>query len=201
MAIIDKLPGIKVTVCVNGEALPEYPDEDGANDTIFQQKRESFTIAPHMQSSNYVECVSDTEFEVKIEAGPPFNLESQYDQVVFWVEIDGQNIAGQYVPLANFQDQVFRSTIGEALTQINVNELSSRKLQFRGIAKVDEKDKDRIEADKNLALGLGEIVVHFHRVKTSTVLTQSRVSRPQADAAAEIAEKALKGKAISHGVG
>jgi hypothetical protein len=64
---------------------------------------------------------------------------------------------------------------------------------------VDDADSDRVKADAKLANGLGEIVVHVHRAIAGlslTALSTSAVKEPTN----EIAEKALKGQAISHGV-
>jgi hypothetical protein len=203
MAIIDKLPGLKVTVVVNGEALPEYPDVDGAKDAIIKLKSSTLTVSPDKQSSTFVECVSDTEFKISIEVGPPYSLGHEYDNITFWATIDGSGIGGRSIAPARFQYREYCSTIEEVRNRINAEDVSYRKLQFRGLVKVDDKDSARVQSDVKLAQGLGEIVVHAHRVVKSNVLKKSTesASKPQRDAVSEISEKALKGRAVSHGVG
>jgi hypothetical protein len=64
-------------------------------------------------------------------------------------------------------------------------------------------DSARVKADAKLADGLGEILVVVHRC--NTIATVQHFHRhnpaPRTQTTTEIAEKALKGRAISHGVG
>ena len=64
-------------------------------------------------------------------------------------------------------------------------------------------DSARVKADVKLADGLGEILVVVHRCNTTGVIPSSRRYKlaARAPATSEIAEKALKGRAISHGIG
>jgi hypothetical protein len=56
-----------------------------------------------------------------------------------------------------------------------------------------------VKEDAKLARGLGEIIVHVHRATQGQ--PRSYNYNPELKASAtEIAEKALKGQAISHGV-
>jgi hypothetical protein len=64
-------------------------------------------------------------------------------------------------------------------------------------------DSARVKADVKLADGLGEILIVVHRCdKTARIAASHRHNPPaRIPATTEIAEKALKGRAISHGVG
>jgi hypothetical protein len=53
MAIIDRVPGIKVTITVKGEDLQEYPDEDGPQPQDVQYKQ--ITAPPGCSSTKFVE--------------------------------------------------------------------------------------------------------------------------------------------------
>lgn len=70
------------------------------------------------------------------------------------------------------------------------------------IKKVDDVDTSRVKRDVDLAKGLGEITVTVHRVEEKPRVSQkNKQYRSMEEGITEISEKALKGKAISHGVG
>jgi len=67
---------------------------------------------------------------------------------------------------------------------------------------VDDVDLDRVKEDVRLARGLGEIVVKVHRtlIQYTPVDRNAKVGGGRKKTVTEIAEKALKGQAIDHGV-
>ncbi|KAM3088484.1 hypothetical protein ACMFMG_000123 [Clarireedia jacksonii] len=115
MAIIDKLPGIKVTVTVNGEDLQEYPDEDGPQDVQYKKT----TAPPGFSSSKFIECVSDEEFTIALEVGPPFKLDPRYEALLFEVDIDGISIACLAFEREAIQYYPRRAHISESIRRIN----------------------------------------------------------------------------------
>jgi hypothetical protein len=64
-------------------------------------------------------------------------------------------------------------------------------------------DSARVKSDAKLADGLGEILVVVHRCDKEGSRQTSHLHRPapRIPTTTEFAEKALKGRAISHGVG
>lgn len=75
------------------------------------------------------------------------------------------------------------------------------RLHIRLIQLVDDADSSRVKSDLKLADGLGEIVVVVYRcTPTSEVAHHSGKSKDMSPVT-EISEKALKGRAVSHGVG
>lgn len=67
---------------------------------------------------------------------------------------------------------------------------------------VDDPDSNRVKKDTKALAGIGEIVVSVHRAmqRESIVPVVANYNVAQHKPPAEVAEKALKGKAISHGV-
>lgn len=55
IAILEGLPGIKVSIESQGRALQEYEDEEGWSNT-------KYTVPENNRKSAYVECTSDAEF-------------------------------------------------------------------------------------------------------------------------------------------
>ena len=70
MAILPQVPGITVSICVDGKPLEEYMDdevEEGAEDNAAQY---SAAIAV----SHYIESVSDKEYTIQVDVDPTFNF-------------------------------------------------------------------------------------------------------------------------------
>lgn len=66
---------------------------------------------------------------------------------------------------------------------------------------VDDLDSSRVKQDAKLVAGIGEIVVSVFRTIQRDALPLPGVFAPSRyEPPKEVAEKALKGKAISHGV-
>ncbi|KAM3067561.1 hypothetical protein ACMFMF_009560 [Clarireedia jacksonii] len=196
MAIIDKLPGIKVTVTVNGEDLQEYPDEDGPQDVQYKKT----TAPPGFSSSKFIECVSDEEFTIALEVGPPFKLDPRYEALLFEVDIDGISIACLAFEREAIQYYPRRAHISESIRRINKTQRAVSKLKFMQIKKVDDAESDRIKADTKLIDNLGEILVSVFGFTRGGVRALSSRNSPAKSLVREVAEKALKGKTVSHGV-
>ena len=84
MAIHPDLPGIEVTVCVDGQALKEYETE---NDPI---KHKVQAIAAHQEKctiTKFVESADDTAFAVQLAVRAPYKMTSR--RLKFEVEVDG----------------------------------------------------------------------------------------------------------------
>jgi hypothetical protein len=57
-----------------------------------------------------------------------------------------------------------------------------------------------VKNDSRMVSGLGEILVCAYRTRSEIDTEWTAASRPLKDAPTEIAEKALKGQALSHGI-
>jgi hypothetical protein len=65
---------------------------------------------------------------------------------------------------------------------------------------VDDAESDRVKADSKVVENLGEIIVLIQGVTRGKLESPSNTTSAVKGAVTEVAEKALKGKALSHGV-
>jgi len=187
MAVIESVPGIKVTIESNGATLPEYGDAEGS---INKQDK---------VSSTFVECLSDSEFSISAEVNPLFNMGSEAQSLAFQYIVDGKTIGHHSVHRERLRTR-WKHVCSKGIERVSPTEVMKKKLKFAVIQKVDDGDETRIRADAQKVKGVGEILVHVHRTSKSL---KRRVFVPKVrleSSTKEVAEKALKGKALSHGV-
>lgn len=79
MAVIDKLPGIEVTVICDGRALQEYDCEEHELQPTSSKK----TV------TKYIESQSDKEFKIRVHMGRVLSPNIQYE-----VHVDGKYTTG-----------------------------------------------------------------------------------------------------------
>jgi hypothetical protein len=76
MAILDKLPGIEVSIHVNGAPLPEYDDDDDDDELyeaipgLAREWKDARTVC------KYIEAATDTEFSIVISSDYAFGATS-----------------------------------------------------------------------------------------------------------------------------
>lgn len=192
MAIIQEVPGIKVTILVGGQEATEYDAHDGPDPP------------PHCPTSlKYVECVDEAEFSIKLEVDVHYAWGFRNHCLSLRTYVDGKSIAGRVVRSEN----VFpgfpwtKTVIGKRELDRESGLWFSRKLKFTGVQIVDDSHHERVQRDLNIAKGLGVIEVRVLRV-INNGLEEARPrlsSRNQELNTFELAEKSLKGKSISHG--
>jgi hypothetical protein len=85
MAVLDITPGIEVTICSGGQALPEYEN----NDTKAEQVNSS-AYKTYRTVSRYVESVTGQEFSVNMSLSPRFNFDCP--TIAFRVHVDGVEV-------------------------------------------------------------------------------------------------------------
>ena len=124
MAIIEALPGLKVTIESQGRALEEYEDDSEWVD-------EKYTTAADKRTSVYVKCVSDATFQIAFWIEPPFKLPDS--ELTFWVSVDGQRIGG--TTARSLPGGRHSSFVSESRSRINADEVSHRELKFTSIRK------------------------------------------------------------------
>ena len=128
MAILGALPGIEVTIESQGTALSEYND-----DTEWAQwaPRDEYSVGADKWMSKYVECVSDTEFQLRFSMKPPFKMDS--DKLSFDVSMDGQGIAEIGMKKGRGPEQSV--VLSTSFEQVTPHELALRALRFASIQK------------------------------------------------------------------
>ncbi|KAL2063672.1 hypothetical protein VTL71DRAFT_5477 [Oculimacula yallundae] len=196
MAILQGVPGLEVFIQSANEDLPEYVDEGEFTQSKFAHLPEG------KRSQKYVECKTDSEFRIRLVVKHPFTLDCQ--SLSFKANVDGHGIAQATCTQAWFQrcSGYYMEMISARLDRISPTQISSRALKFSSIKKVDDPDSYRVKKDAKALTGIGEIVVSVHRSEQRNVQNPAAGSYglSQHKPPTEVAEKALKGKAISHGV-
>ncbi|KAH6702984.1 hypothetical protein BKA61DRAFT_199678 [Leptodontidium sp. MPI-SDFR-AT-0119] len=196
MAILPGVPGLEVTIQSFNEDLPEYNDDGEFSQAKFAH------LPEELRSQKFVECKTDAEFRIRLVLKHPYRMDCQ--SLVFKANVDGHGIAQATCTDAWFTrcSGYYMELITARLDRISPTQLSSRVLKFSSIKKVDDPDSNRVKKDTKALAGIGEIVVSVHRAmqRESIVPVVANYNVAQHKPPAEVAEKALKGKAISHGV-
>ncbi|KAG7106862.1 hypothetical protein HYQ44_013840 [Verticillium longisporum] len=177
MPIDREVPGIDAWVEVNGQRAEAYNDDDVSS-------REVNDMPARYQVFKYIESIDNASFtvqahlsrEVTQHAPPPC------DTVIGELFVDGKHFDGKKVES--------RSRAGY---------VHLLKLVFSAVSTVDDTDTARIASDLEAAKHLGLIQLRFF---TGVDIGHTMAQRPDSTiptSTSELAEKSLKGKAISHG--
>ncbi|THY50640.1 hypothetical protein D6C97_06964 [Aureobasidium pullulans] len=178
MAILDSLPGVEITVVVDGEDLHEYQDTD--------MEDEENTV------TKYVEAVTDANFAIKIKGSQ--ELEYKGDCLSLDVLVDGLRIER---PLIG-RERTRKGSYTRLVEGLNVRAGYMRKLRFNTLETVTEHGfglPEDLERVKNM----GKIEVrltHENKVKRTEAVYNKVV-----DNEGIISEKAIKGQAMTHSSG
>ncbi|KAI9648089.1 hypothetical protein NHQ30_002718 [Ciborinia camelliae] len=174
MAVLEAVRGIKVTVCVDDQALQEYDDN--------QFKTIPGDVGDYQASrtvARYVESCTDKEFSIKVEVDETYKFDSP--TLSLRIFIDGSRVCS---PHTDFDKKMPWTKL---LTNCFLEGVDDSKL-----ASVKE-DAKRLSV-------VGEIVVKVYR--RGERRQSSRQSHPvkfNVDTSTPVHERALKGKAMSHG--
>ena len=125
MAIIEAVPGIRVTVESGGKTLDEYPDEN-------EVKYKDYRAPKERTSASYIECTSDTEFQMRFEVMPGYVLVRPGTHIYFLAAVDGQDISGAAIPISKCPYSVLFS---RAVSEVNDREKATHTLKFCSIKK------------------------------------------------------------------
>lgn len=87
MAVIDAVPGVKVSICINGQPVEEYEDSGEEIDGPLASK----TVV------KYIEAISDAEFTINTTALPAFEKHRKTrDDILVDTKIDGTWVRGRF---------------------------------------------------------------------------------------------------------
>ncbi|EOO00073.1 hypothetical protein UCRPA7_4505 [Phaeoacremonium minimum UCRPA7] len=189
MAVIEDFK-LEAGVKINGSTAPEYDDPDGG------EGDGEFPI----RCNKYIECIDGAEFSISAGLTGEYSWLNQGADhgLVFHLSADGKyvtnKICGRKAVLQNtwsteFRGHVKHSEHGPSLLC---------KFKFAPLHKVDDTDKSRVKQDIKRAKHLGLIEVKISRIEVGETLPKLFAQDKQI-AEFSIAEKALKGRAVSHG--
>ncbi|KAK5134231.1 hypothetical protein LTR08_006774 [Meristemomyces frigidus] len=187
MAILPGAPGISCTIQVNGEDLPEYDDDDA-------EEQPAHTAT----TTRYIEAVTGANFEIATRFSRTFA--QRKEGVGIWFYMDGQRIR-------SIDYKSHEITNGKPRNMAKASAMEGgregvKRFKFAEL-KISEGQPDKQLLKKVAKLGIIEIryyrVRYGPRIKTST----TRVARDHAKTKPlldddTVAEKTLKGQAISH---
>lgn len=89
MAVIQPLPGLKVSVCIGDKPVQEYADDD-ENEPNANLSRVVADWQAARTVSRYIESISDTEFSIEIILESPFKFDCP--SLLVEVLIDGKRM-------------------------------------------------------------------------------------------------------------
>ncbi|KAI8962419.1 hypothetical protein F5Y11DRAFT_322987 [Daldinia sp. FL1419] len=191
MAIIRDVPGVEVIVQVAGNDAIEYEDPNAS-----ERENES---AAFPTSTKYIECIDGAEFVVKMRITEVIQWSNKHDAFEFSIRIDGKPIPGTVLRKGITGREV--STGEKKGVKVYVPQTGAwtrQNFRFSAVDVVDDAKRNRIEEDIETAKDLGLIQVCVYRC-LYLGYTTVRAHVPITSNKFELAEKSLKGKAISHG--
>ncbi|KAK5631369.1 hypothetical protein RRF57_007083 [Xylaria bambusicola] len=202
MAISEDVPGIKVTVRVHQQPLPEFEDPEA---------HDRDDAAAYPLETKYIECVDDAYFDISVVVDSTYawGYCNHILSAAFYV--DGEWVRGRILRENDTKygglavqvvdgKEVCSSSGGWSLRKFRFTAVKTRVLPPLTSLLVDDPSKERVERDLKVAKkGLGTIEVKFTRaIEYGNSYTPDHASSSN-PARLELAEKSLKGKAVSHG--
>ncbi|KAI1364963.1 hypothetical protein F5Y08DRAFT_305483 [Xylaria arbuscula] len=189
MAISESVPGIAVTVQCDKQPLPEFEDPD-AHD-------HNDDAAAYPIETKYVECIDNAHFQICLVVDSSYDWSYRNHVLVAVISVDGQWVRGQIIKQRPEDNGYYKHRVNGKEVCNSLGTWSVRRFIFSAVKTIDEAKKERVEGDRKIANGLGTIHVDFFR---ATIRAPSTGHVTDANSGGfELAEKALKGKAISHG--
>ncbi|KAG6047670.1 hypothetical protein E4U39_000245 [Claviceps sp. Clav50 group G5] len=199
MAIISFFPEIDVQVCISGRPATEYPSPDQRDDN--GNMRSGAGHGAVRTHECYIESKSGHNYTVDISVTPEFRLPPT-KSLLMYLSVDGQRFHGVFTTLKSQKGtaQPFKySFIGPQRASSIPGYMIQDKLTFSPVSTVEESSKTKLDRDAKIVANLGIIEVE---VFLGTIFQDKRCtlpSRRSQDEALTIAEKAMKGKELSHG--
>ncbi|KAI0011676.1 hypothetical protein F4779DRAFT_615289 [Xylariaceae sp. FL0662B] len=191
MAIIQGLPGIEITVRVEGIEVIEYDDPDANAST---QRRTG-----GVKSVNkYIECIGGARFGVNLRVSQEYEWGHRNHSLNMSLFLDGKWVKGQFCREWNTHLGDWDQTITHRVTRNPSGEFVEQAFQFAEVNKVEDPDVERHEYDLKRVKRMGSVEVMVYRAIENTADDEFR---PEGTTAVDfgISAPALKGKAISHG--
>ncbi|KAH7494303.1 hypothetical protein FOMA001_g1507 [Fusarium oxysporum f. sp. matthiolae] len=194
MAVLDEVPLVTARVRVAGELATEYDPLDN-QESVINLDKEGTKIPTR---NCYIESKSGAEFAVEVTVSDKYRLPHSHDTLIAEVSIDGQMMESCYIRTPFSPGMPSTIVISSAEFLAEKERVVARKFVFAPITKTsDHISIDRLNNDIKQAETLGTIRL---------LLTTGRFEGPcfkkplswHGGRDVELAEKALKGRAISH---
>ncbi|KAL1302742.1 hypothetical protein AAFC00_003094 [Neodothiora populina] len=186
MAIIPGVPGLEVSIVVDGKPLHEYVDE--------YEEEEEHVGDITKKVTRYVECQSGKAFGVQVKFRPGFKSVAEREVATAAVSIDG-------LPIDHLHyDRRFRNRRKDIFNHIFYGpaHIESGQGRYKPMLFTDlGLDGENMQVERALPIKhLGTISVKIQRgmkvARNANTLERSGLHRPS------VSEKALKGSSVSH---
>ncbi|KAJ0346375.1 hypothetical protein COL26b_003604 [Colletotrichum chrysophilum] len=188
MAVLNELPGIKVTIEVNDVKAQEYNDEDGPAEDKNNRRATN-------RCFKYIESKDDSPFSVVYHLDNTYGQLSRYDALGIYLSIDGAQMDSCLWESARYPpgSPVWTHRVaGTRHTSAHSRMDSMRKFKFSKITTIDDAGKDRVARDIEDFKRIGLIKVYVYGCSVRENRPTHRSHRPTRDKDFEVAEKALK---------
>ncbi|KAH8800992.1 hypothetical protein F5882DRAFT_457358 [Hyaloscypha sp. PMI_1271] len=195
MAVLDALEGIEVSICVDGQALHEYNDDD--------IEAQAEAVGAHQASktvSKYIEAATGKEFAIKLTVKSPYKMDCP--TLSFSCRVDGMKVEKRILRETNYKSASGFESVVNGLRHVlgGVSERSSIKhFQFAEIKTTENNSKLSTVKDDAIRInGVGEISVWVFRKSKGFRTGMINNLSFESNLEGEIHEKALKGQSKSH---
>lgn len=121
MAVIDAVPGIEISICINGQPVKEYEDSDQEVDGPLASTT----------AVKYIEAISDREFTIKVTVHPAFDEhKGTREDLLINAKVDGKWVAGHYRDCAANNKFIPWNTVLDGMVQIEAGRETIRAFTF-----------------------------------------------------------------------
>ncbi|SCV32606.1 uncharacterized protein FFB14_04102 [Fusarium fujikuroi] len=197
MAVLDEVPLVTARIRVARELATEYDPLDD-EETVVNLDKEGIKIPRRVC---YIESKSGAEFTIEITISDKYQPPNSHDSFIAKVYIDGQWRRSKIldVPLSSSREMAIIISSGRVSPETRVEAPMLGKFVFAPINTItDPTSADRLKEDLKRAETLGTIRLCLFTGRREGKLPRKHPSCYPISREVEVAEKALKGKAISH---
>ncbi|KLO79325.1 uncharacterized protein LW93_2692 [Fusarium fujikuroi] len=197
MAVLDEVPLVTARIRVARELATEYDPLDDEK-TVVNLDKEGIKIPRRVC---YIESKSGAEFTIEITISDKYQPPNSHDSFIAKVYIDGQWRRSKIldVPLSSSREMAIIISSGRVSPETRVEAPMLGKFVFAPINTItDPTSADRLKEDLKRAETLGTIRLCLFTGRREGKLPRKHPSCYPISREVEVAEKALKGKAISH---
>ncbi|OTA57242.1 hypothetical protein K449DRAFT_140071 [Hypoxylon sp. EC38] len=196
MAIIPEFPGAEVTVQIRGNVATEHDDSN----TKERQQKQNKNVGTKI-CCKYIQCKDDAPFSIHLKVTNQYTWGHRNHSLNIAVYLDGKWVRGEFCREWNTHLGDWERDVDHRITMNEGGQFVEQGFKFTGITKIEEADMAQFKQDLRKLERMGTIEVRFYRVIELKDDDDGFQPQKTSPADFELAEKALKGKAISHGAG
>ncbi|RDA91139.1 hypothetical protein CP533_0437 [Ophiocordyceps camponoti-saundersi (nom. inval.)] len=193
MAVSRDINGLSVAVKIDGQKATEYPVPE---DFDYQQLGRDSQEQP---ICCFIESLSGLSFSVEASTTSSFKASPPFDHIILFVYVDGNYISGAYKtfswgPVTLKIDRSYETCSTSGCVE-------RRRLIFSAVSGVDDATNATVARDIKVASKMGTIKAMIY-LGYGGELHQPVASRskiPKNNSALKVAEKAMKGRELTHG--